>query len=298
MNLHERGVNGNKLKAAFNLLWDETMKKNDQILSYRDMTRIADAIRLEGPGILNLEKLPKNIDASLNFAISVVDPNKNRSKENLKKGLAGLTGASGLTLVVICLGNLLNPGLLAIVVTTVTGGIAGGPLAVIGVGVGLLMVATAIFNAFQKMTPKERAVKAHEFVTKGIDCWIEKGEKEITIEKEPSKAISSDFSEDELDSVYSILNHVSSIDGKIDDRELKIIKDALGITARKIKYSFDEAINLVKNLNQKKRKELVSWCFGIAYADNFLHPKENDLLKIICSKLDVDFYSFLKLLNN
>ena len=125
--------------------------------------------------------LPDPINASLQFAISAVDPNKTRSKENLKKGLAGLSGTAGLSLAAVCLGQLLNPGLWAIVFAFFAGGIAGGPLAVFGIGTGLLMVGGGVYTAFQKMTPQERAKKAHEFVMKGIDNWIKTGgdEKEL-----------------------------------------------------------------------------------------------------------------------
>jgi uncharacterized tellurite resistance protein B-like protein len=295
------------LKAAFNLMWDESLKRNDKSLPYRDMTRIADAVRLEGPGIMGIDILPNSINSSLQFAISAVDPNKARSKENLKKGLAGLSGATGLSLAAVCLGQLLNPGLWAIVVTFFAGGVAGGPLAVFGIGAGLLMVAGGVYAAFQKMTPQERAKKAHEFVMKGIDCWIEKGgDEKIVIEMQhetpskitnntPTPEISSDFSENELAACSVILKQVSSVDGKISDEELKTIKDALGIVSQNADITFTDAINLFQGNSLKKRKELVSWCFGVAYVDGHLHPRENDILKKICSDLTVDYNAFLEL---
>jgi len=97
-------------------------------ISYRDMTRIADAMRMEGPKVLGLALLPSQVDAGLQFAISAVDPNKVRSKKNMKKGMSALSGGSGLALATVCLGNLLNPGAWAVVAAFFTGGIAGGPL--------------------------------------------------------------------------------------------------------------------------------------------------------------------------
>jgi len=306
MNSYDRGVKANKLKAAFNLMWDESLKRNNNSLPYRDMSRIADAIRIEGPGILGTDKIPSQINASLQFAISAVDPNKARSIENLKKGLAGLSGAAGLSLVAVCLGQLLNPGLWAIVLTFFAGGIAGGPFALVGIGAGLLMVAGGVYAAFQKMTPQERAIKAHEFVMKGIDDWIEKGGNEKIIMEEQHKIsqinkslntpeISSDFTEKDLIACGVILESVASADGNVSPEELKTIKDALGIVPHNNKMTFNEAINLFKGESLKKRKEVASWCFGVAYADESLHPEENEILKKICSDLQVDYDAFMAL---
>ena len=58
--------------------------------------------------------------------------------------------------------------------------------------------------------------------------------------------------------------------------------------------SFVESpIKMFISANEQKRKELVSWCFGVAYADGVLHPKEDILLKNICRKLKVDYDGFI-----
>jgi len=305
MDSNDRGDRANRLKAAFNLMWDKALKNHNNSLSYRDMTRIADAIRSEGPEILEIDKLPIPINASLQFAISAVDPNKARSKENLKKGLSGLTGATGLSLAAICLGQLLNPGVWAIVVAYFAGSIAsGGTLVIFGIGAGLLMITGAVYTAFQKMTPQERATKAHEFVMKGIDHWVEKGDGKKTGMKTqhatPSKSqldrkISSDFTEIDLAACGVILEMVSSVDGDVSGAELKTITDALGIIPQNNKMTFNEAIDLFACKSMKQRKEVVSWCFGVAYADGTLHPKENEILETICSHLKVDHSAFLGL---
>ena len=80
------------------------------------MTRIADALKHEGPLILQLEKLPAQIEASLDFAISSVNPNKASAQTNLKDGTL-LAGSGGFALAAIFLSQLVNPGVWALFVT-------------------------------------------------------------------------------------------------------------------------------------------------------------------------------------
>ena len=103
MDKHQRLDSGNRLKSAFNLLWDKALEENErvgrkEIVSYRDITRIADMIRSEGSSILGLDGLPKQIDSSLNFACAALDPNKARAKETLKQGIRNLSDTGGLAL--------------------------------------------------------------------------------------------------------------------------------------------------------------------------------------------------------
>lgn len=180
MDKKQREVSANRLKSTFNLLWDQAIKINEkagqkETVSYRDIVRIADAIRAEGSHVLGLDELPGQIDSSLDFACAALDPNKARAKENIKHGLYGLHGAGGLALAAVCLGQLMNPGVWAVVLAFFVGGIPGGPLPVVGIATGLIIAAGAVYAAFQKMSPKERAVKAHDYVMQGIDNWIEYG---------------------------------------------------------------------------------------------------------------------------
>lgn len=165
----------NKLKTAFNLLWDQAYKMGNGVVTYRDMLRISDAIRSEGSSILELKKLPTQIDIGLNFACATLDPNKARAKETLKNGVAGLGGAGGLALAWICLGQVLSPPMWAVIVAWFTGGIAAGPMAIAGVAGGILIAAGAVYAAFQKMTPQERTAKAYSNVIAAIDNWVKHG---------------------------------------------------------------------------------------------------------------------------
>ncbi len=293
----------------FNQLWDESVKRNEKSLPYRDMTRIADALKHEGPVILQLETLPAQIEAGLEFAISSVNPNKASAQTNLKHGLSLLTGSGGLALAAIFLGQLVNPGFWAVIVTSsFIGGVAGGPLAIIGVTCGLVAVTGSIYAVFQKMSPQERAVKAHEFVMKGIDNWIKKGggeEKMVGSDTfgqlrrvKPEKELSEKYSDQELSAVDAILRHVSSCDGDVSEEELKMIEDSIGIGKKTGILEYREAIKLIQSANLEKRKEVVAWCFGIAYSDKSLHPKEDEALRSVCFELEVDYDSFLTIFND
>jgi len=296
------------LKAVFNQLWDESVQRNKKTLPYRDMTRIADALKHEGPIILKLETLPVQIEAGLEFAISSVNPNKASTQTNLKHGISLLTGGGGLALAAIFLGQLVNPGAWAVVVTLFIGGVAGGPLAIIGVTCGVVAVTGSIYAAFRKMSPQERAIKAHEFVMKGIDNWIEKGGNEEKMvdsgsfdrlgREKPVRELSDKFSDQELSAVDAILKHIASCDGDVSDEELKMIEDSIGIGKKTGILEYEDAIKLIQSANLEKRKEVVAWCFGIAYSDKSLHPKEDEALRSICFELEVDYDSFLTIFND
>jgi hypothetical protein len=179
----DRSTSGNVFKAMFNHLWDLALKANREGgvegLSYRDMVRIADAMRHEGPAALGLERLPRQIEAGLLFGMAAVNPNKASTIANIKSALALTTGAAGLTLVVLCLGTILNPSVWAIVAAFVVGGWTFGPLSILGVVAGLAMVGAAAYAGFRKMTPTQRAAHAHVCVTGGVDKWIEQGDSTV-----------------------------------------------------------------------------------------------------------------------
>ena len=61
------------------------------------------------------------------------------------------------------------------------------------------------------------------------------------------------------------------------------------------RLSVDEAIISASVLSEPIRKEIIAWCFGVAYADGSLHPKEDIVLKKLCSSLKVDYGSFLSI---
>ena len=292
----------------FNQLWDESIKRNENSLPYRDMTRIADALKHEGPLILQLEKLPAQIEASLDFAISSVNPNKASAQTNLKDGLTLLAGSGGFALAAIFLSQLVNPGVWALFVTFFIGGAASGPLAIVGVTAGLVVATGAIYTSFQKMPPQERAIKAHDFVMKGIDNWIEKGgseEKMVSsnsfdqLDREKSKReLSESFSDQELSAADAILKYVSTCDGDVSETELSMIEDCIGIGKETESIEYKDAIKMIKSASPNKRKDVVAWCFGVAYSDKSLHPKEDETLRNICFELDVDYASFLTIFND
>ena len=308
MDTKERSHYGNQLKTVFNQLWDESLKRNENTLPYRDMARIADALKHEGPSILQLENLPVQIEAGLGFAISSVDPNKASAQTNLKHALSLLAGSGGLALAAIFLGQLVNPGAWAIIVTFVAGGVAGGPIAIIGVAGGLMVVTGCVYAAFQKMSPQERAVKAHEFVMKGIDNWIEKGggeNKRVSTDTydqlhgvKQDKSLPEKFSDHELAAADAILRHIASCDGGVSDVELRTIEDCIGIGKEFGRLEYKNAIKSIQSGSLEKRKEVVAWCFGIAYSDKTLHPKEDETLRNICFDLGVNYDDYLAIFND
>jgi len=176
-----RSERGNVLKALFNKLWDCALMpsppdgKLQGEISYRDMTRIADALRHQGPQTLEEKDFPNEIEAGLRLAIAVTHPTSQRVVDALKFILSSLTGATGITIAIIALTNILHPGVWAVIVTFFAGSHVAGPVAAIGGG--LAMVSGAVFLAYQKFTPTERAVWAHQYVTRCIDVWISRDDK-------------------------------------------------------------------------------------------------------------------------
>jgi uncharacterized tellurite resistance protein B-like protein len=369
-NTYSLEVEANKLKAVFNTLWDQALKMNKkqgntEVLSYRDMVRISDAIRMEGPGVIGLESLPKQIDAGLFFAISAVDPNEVRSKENLKNGFSAVSGASGLALVSICLGQLINPGVWALVAAFFAGGIAGGPLAIVGVAGGLLLITMAVYKSFEEMSPIERAKKSHEFVMNGIDQWVKdntssanqpkkifKSQKkpslinklnnliDDTIEQ-PITAVSAlidgaekahDYITSEIDNLTGnstnspikpikphetqedipsdekfgelvnglserhiaaagvLMQRVALADGVFHGKEKDYINMITsGINHPDLDNKMGVSIDVLNQLSNPQKREIVSWCFGVARSDGEFHVNEQREIQTMCEKLGLNY---------
>lgn len=184
----DRLKSGNILRTCFNQLWDKALEINEKSgisgISYNDMNAIVNILRTDGPDIMGYAALPPTIDVGLQMAIAALDPNKERMKANLKKSVSLAGGAGGLSLIWICLGQLLNPGVVATVVAFFAGGIAGGILAPIGIVGGISLIVASLYSSMQKMTPQERTVKCHSVVMKAIDRWIKYGDKtDLTLEE-------------------------------------------------------------------------------------------------------------------
>lgn len=306
MNKKQRLDAANRLKAAFNLMWDRALeisehKGQQNTVSYRDIVRISDAIRAEGSKILGLSGLPKQIDSGLSFACAATDPNKVRAEETIKNGLSGLGGAGGLALAWVCLGQLMNPGMWAIVVAFFTGGIAGGPLAIVGIAAGLLVMAGAVFTAFQKMSPEERAAKAHNYVMHGIDNWVEYGSDDVAVSYEDAKksvetsAARYGMSFQDILAPATLMMNVANADGVFVDVERHTINLLLKDTEVSKRLRTSEALEYIKRSNPNKAAEIIDWCFQIAHADGIFHSNEVEALKRYCKELNVDFSSKARL---
>ncbi len=184
-----RLVNGDILRTYFNGLWMDALERSERsgnkgLISYADMSAIVATLREKGAQRIGYAALPPTIDVGLQMAIAALDPNKERMKANLKKSVSLAGGAGGLSLIWICLGQLLNPGVVATVVAFFAGGIAGGILAPIGIVGGISLIVASLYSSMQKMTPQERTVKCHSVVMKAIDRWIKYGDKtDLTLEE-------------------------------------------------------------------------------------------------------------------
>ncbi|MEL6552958.1 MAG: TerB family tellurite resistance protein [Cyanobacteria bacterium J06621_11] len=300
MNKRQRQESANKLKATFNLLWDKAIEHNEKsgqenTVSYRDIVRIADAIRSEGHKILELDGLPDQIDTGFKFACAALDPNKARAKENLKQGLCGLQGGGGLALAAACLGQLMNPGIWATVVAFFVGGIPGGPLPIVGVAAGLVIAAGAVYAAFQKMSPSERSAKAHDCVMKGIDNWIEYGSKEKPVSHQDiqdfvsQNAARHELSPRDYQASFSLMMNVANADGILLEAERLVVSLFLAGNEVEKRLNRSEAIEKIKQLGTTKASEIIDWCFQVAQADGVFHSKEIEVLKRYCQSLGVDF---------
>lgn len=295
-----RTQGANALKSAFNLMWDKAIHLNKsansgEFVSYRDMVRIADAIRTEGPGILRVKKLPKRIDSGLYFAVSIADPNKARIKENIKKGYSTFGGMSGVALIAVCLGQVLNPGVWASVAVLFTGGIAAGPWAPIGIAAGIALLVGSVYIAVQKMSPIERAVKSHDIFMRSIDEWIKKGDaQDEAIADEPQRlmkdALPPAFTNEERDAALTLILKIAIMDGVISAEEKNVFDRA---SANKEFSRLDEAgaLEVIKAMNLDKRREFLAWCFAISTADTPLDGEKATHLEKLSADLGVDYNS-------
>lgn len=299
-----RTQSGNALKAAFNLMWDKAIHLNKsaeskEFVSYRDMVRIADAIRAEGPGILSLKKLPNRVDAGLYLAVSIVDPNKARLAENIKKSYSAFGGMSGLALIAVCLGQILNPGVWASLIAIFSGGIASGPLAPVGIAAGITLLVGSIYIATQKMSSKERAVKSHDIFMRCVDEWIKNGDEQDVsaisgIENSMQNALLSSFNNEERSAALSLMSKFAIKNGIICKEKMEIVEQA---SCQKKYFSLDDAISLdiIKALSLDKRKEFLTWCFAVATVNNELDSCDIIKLKKLAADLNIDYDSIASL---
>ena len=177
-----RREQGEVFRAMFNELLDETVTENaSEALSYRDMSRICDILRAESERIFKKKFLPRIIDRGLSEAVDMVDPNKQRSRTNRSKFMSLFGCATGASLIVIFLGQLVSPGIIAAIVAFFVGGFASGIVAPIGIIVGIALVVMSIYKASQKISYKERYVIVHKIVMKAVDMWIKYGDDEISV---------------------------------------------------------------------------------------------------------------------
>lgn len=291
---HERSIVANKLKAAFNVMWEEAIGISDHKdeITYRDISRIADVIKHEGPKILGCRDLPKQIDAVLPYAVAIADPNKQRLSESLKYLFSGVSGVGGIALIAIMLGQLLNPGLWAIVVAFVAGGVAGGPLAVLGIAGGVILVASAVYIAMSKKTPQERSVEIHKVISAAIDNWIKYGSEETGLDEE-SKMLSK-LSDDKHAALVRILWSVIKADGKEKKAEKDLVMSMIGTQHHNDDISMKKALAELRKLSKYDREMIMLMCEEIAFIDNEIKDEEKKILDEISLGLGVG----LKIINS
>jgi len=277
VNQRERTKHGNRLKAHYNVLWDEAVR-HDGALSYRDAVRIKEAIECDGPQVLGLSGIPSQIRFGLNLSVAAVNPNKARAQEDIKNALSAVTGAGGLALAAYSIGTLLSPGIWALVVTFVGGGVAGGPLAIIGVAGGILIVGAAAYAAFSNMTPKQRATKAHEYVTYGIDAWIKEGD--ASVESAAASDLPEEISISDLPHAASLMLEVASADRSMSPEEREV-RDARVGNRRRSAAGFDGAIAHFQTRPKSTRRTIFAWCQEMARAEEGIGEEEKQVLSDI-----------------
>lgn len=304
----DRRQAADRLKAAFGILWNNAIEKRGEV-TYLEIKRISDAINSEGPRILNLDGLPAQIESGLKFACAALDPDKARAKETIKQGVCGLAGGGGLALAWVCIGQLLNPGVWAIIVTFFTGGIAAGPMAIVGITAGVLVAAGAVYAAFQRMSPNERMSKAHDYVTQSIDNWIEYGsenqrvhyspmssspEKHTVSQKEAQdfllkNAIQHNLAKQDLLAANTLMLYIAKADGLFAEVERNAIKLILNNQEMDNNMNKLDALQHVNRLDHKTRSNIIDWCFQIAQADGKFQVQELTILQEYCDYLGCNF---------
>lgn len=163
----------NNLKAIFNLLWDKAISLNlnagrGESVTYRDITRISDAIRAEGPAILGLPHLPSEIDFGLSRATEILEAAGSRRREETRKFTVAGICAAGIGLVAISIRSIQSQS----VISQFFFGSNISPLEVVGIATGVLLSAGSVYLFFHKDSPKERAQLAHHVFMTHVDSWL------------------------------------------------------------------------------------------------------------------------------
>ena len=169
----DRIEKANEIKAVFNLLWDRAVALNQEIgkgetLSYRDVVRISDAIRAEGPGMLETTHLPHSIDRGLTEAVARIEATGSKKREKYRKLIVALLCALGLAIAAISLRSIQSQS----AISRFFFGTDISPLEVVGIAGGILMFVSGLYVFFQQDSPKERAQEAHKIFMICVDEWM------------------------------------------------------------------------------------------------------------------------------
>lgn len=170
-----RRKKGKLLKRRFNSLWEDARARNSGALPQGEMERIANLMRIEGRQLLDGEKLPANINASLVEAVDLLNPHKKTIYETIKLTLWICAISIVFILLIIPLGSVLNHGTIKAVAATWNGQSTGGIWGHIGAVAGVITLVFMMWKVSRKITPQQKAVQCQDLVVGAIRAWAENG---------------------------------------------------------------------------------------------------------------------------
>lgn len=282
-----RQVAANKLKAAFDRLWEEALSAGDQTLAHRDMARIAETLRAEGPALLTTDAMPSEIDAGLHFALAAVDPSLARAREELGRGLFELRGAAGLSLAVLCLEGLIDPGAWALVVAFATAGRADGAAPAEGVAAGLRVAARSIVAAMQALSPQQRAGRTRQAVQGALEAWAECG-READESAELRVGTFRPFWDGAEEragigpALATMMLRVAEASADVSAEELQVIEEAIGDAEP---FTLELALDELRVLPELEKLRVVELCCHVAMADGSMDSSERLVLQHLVTEL-------------
>lgn len=287
VHVDSRKLAANKLKAAFDCLWEEALSAGDKTLTHRDMSRIVETLRTEGPVLLTTDGLPEEIGAGLHFSLAAVDPSPARAREELARGLYQLRGAAGLSLAVLCLEDLIDPGAWSLMVAFANSSDRAAGARDGGVAAGIRVASRAIVSAMHRLSPQERARRTREMVHGAIEGWAECGrDADAAAESRVGSFCpvwSAEGSQKEIGpALAAVMMRVAEASAKVSPEELQVIEEAIGDAEP---FTIDRALGELGALSEGDRLRVVELCCHVAMADGSVDSSEQLVLQRLVADL-------------
>ena len=259
---------------------------NPEGIGYLDILRIIDRVNyhFEGePG-----KTPKTIEGSMDIAKGLCSPSELERINFIRKGIGlVIAGGGGFALIwgivtIIAVGVTTTVGHLWWASTVL---LLGGP---IGILAGIVALASGIYFLSSKLSPKQRALKAHEIIRDSIKKWGEVSSPKVINENVKWFV---ELSDSEQKAVFCLAYNMANADGEICQSEIDVLVEYInlkpGVTdynySKSIELNINDCINSIKNKNYTdKVMELIK---KIVVADGKVDDREKALFNEFKEKM-------------